>query len=430
MNKQHFLFPELEEHAYNNATANKIANKDLLFHNWYRFVLSFPPHLVRDYINKFGLKNGDTILDPFCGTGTTILEAKLNGLSGIGIEANPIAFFASEVKTNFEVDYISLLEESKEIYNLAENRINNYSSKKMLCFSDDELELILTDSISAIPLHKTLILRDTILTFSTKYKSNYLLALATSTVRYSSNLHFGPEVGVSRKKKNDSDVVSDWYNIVCQMANDLKSISQNRYLKSQIFNSDSRELNNILLPESVNAVFTSPPYPNEKDYTRTTRLESVLLGFIKNKTELRSLKKTLLRSNSRNVYKGDDDDKYIMNHKEILKTAEEIEKRRVELGKTSGFEKLYHKVTKLYFGGIARHLNNLKPFLSNNSYLGYVVGDQASFLQVYIPTGKIIANIAEYLGYEVISIDLFRTRFATATKRDMNEEVVVLKWRR
>jgi hypothetical protein len=98
------------------------------------------------------------------------------------------------------------------------------------------------------------------------------------------------------------------------------------------------------------------------------------------------------------------------------------------MGKTSGFEKQYHRVVRLYFGGMAKHLESLKPFLKKGAMLGYVVGDQASFLQVHIPTGKILGDIAEHLGYQLESINLFRTRFATATKREMNEEVVVLRW--
>ncbi len=181
-------------------------------------------------------------------------------------------------------------------------------------------------------------------------------------------------------------------------------------------------------PESIDAVFTSPPYPNEKDYTRTTRLESVMLGFINNKMELRALKKGLLRSNTRNVYKGDNDDGWIVEHKQIQEIADEIEKRRIAMGKTSGFEKLYGRVTKLYFGGMARHLADLRPFLKPGAYLGYVVGDQASYLRVMIRTGQLLADIAESLGYQVVSIDLFRTRIATATREQMREEVVVLRW--
>jgi hypothetical protein len=429
LNSQMAQFPEIETKKYSNVKANKIDPEDLMFHNWYRFILSFPPHLVREYINKFELKKGDTILDPFCGTGTTVLEAKLNGLVGIGIEANPMAFFASLVKTNFDIDNNALLEEATAIAGKAEAIIDKYSKSSLIALSEEEESLLLTDSISALPLHKTLILRDIIRDFNTTYTDNFLLALATSTVKHSSNLHFGPEVGVSRKKKTDANVIFDWLNVVKRMSSDLSSINPKSYLTSKIYFGDSRNLSLDLSKDSISAVFTSPPYPNEKDYTRTTRLESVILGFIKNKGQLRELKNNLLRSNSRNVYKGDDDDKYILHHPEIIKISNEIENRRIELSKTSGFEKLYHKVTKLYFGGMAKHLDKLKPFLRKNSLLGYVVGDQASYLQVYIPTGKILADIAEHLGYEVMSIDLFRTRFATATKKDMNEEVLILKWR-
>jgi hypothetical protein len=178
----------------------------------------------------------------------------------------------------------------------------------------------------------------------------------------------------------------------------------------------------------VDAVITSPPYPNEKDYTRTTRLESVLLGFIRSKHDLRSLKQDLVRSNTRNVYKSDQDDLLVSDHSEIQRIANAIENRRVELGKTSGFERLYARVTKLYFGGMARHLAELRTVLRPGALLAYVVGDQASYLQVMIRTGKLLAEIAESLGYETLAIDLFRTRLATATKEQLREEVVVLRW--
>jgi len=423
------LFPDIEFKKYSNGNANKLDINDFPFHHWYRFVLSFPPHLVREYINKFQLKRGNTILDPFCGTGTTVLEAKINHLIGIGIEANPMAYFASTVKTNFNVDFNVLNEDSIRITNKTKHLIENYSVAELCKLSADEESLILSDSISPVPLHKTLLLRDAIRNSNSEYINVFLLALATSTVKYSSNLHFGPEVGVSSKKKIDTNVIQDWLRVVKMMVDDLSSFKNGDYYKAVIHNGDSRNIEQFLSPNSIDAVFTSPPYPNEKDYTRTTRLESVLLGFMTNKKQLRELKQNLLRSNSRNVYKGDDDDKYILHHPQIIKIANEIEQRRIELKKTSGFEKLYHKVVKLYFGGMAKHFASLKPFLKENAMLGYVVGDQASYLKVFIPTGKILADIAEHLGYEVVSIDLFRTRFATTTKKDMNEEVLVLRWR-
>jgi hypothetical protein len=175
-------------------------------------------------------------------------------------------------------------------------------------------------------------------------------------------------------------------------------------------------------------VICSPPYPNEKDYTRTTRLETVLLGFVSSKQELQQVKRGLVRSNTRSVYRGDEDDRYVAAVPEIQRIAEAIEARRVELGKTSGFERLYHRVTKLYFGGMARHFAELRTMLRPGAHLAYVVGDQASYLRVMIRTGQLLAEIAESLGYEVVNLDLFRTRLATATKEQLREEVVVLRW--
>jgi 2-polyprenyl-3-methyl-5-hydroxy-6-metoxy-1,4-benzoquinol methylase len=45
-----------------------------------------------------------------------------------------------------------------------------------------------------------------------------------------------------------------------------------------------------------------------------------------------------------------------------------------------------------------------------------------------IRTGQLLAGLAESLGYEVVGLDLFRTRLATATKKQLREEVVVLRW--
>jgi hypothetical protein len=95
-----------EKNRVISSSQNSIAPQDRRIHDWYRFVLSYPPHLVRDYLLDFGLSKGATILDPFCGTGTTVVEAKLCGLQAIGTEANPFPHFASSVKTNWDVDIV------------------------------------------------------------------------------------------------------------------------------------------------------------------------------------------------------------------------------------------------------------------------------------------------------------------------------------
>ncbi|MBI4761704.1 MAG: DNA methyltransferase [Chloroflexi bacterium] len=422
-----------------NGRANKLAPQDRAFHDWYRFVLSFPPHLVRDYLQRFELKQDSVVLDPFCGTGTTLVEAKLAGLQAIGLEGNPFPCFASSVKTDWRLDAGELstrarkvAEKALEIFksqgiddNLSFSEIKNVEPQKL---SPENQKLILANSISPLPLHKTLVLIECLKQFEGEpFYRHALLALGNAIVFKISNLHFGPEVGV-KKPKTDVPVVSNWLMEIDKIANDLRQVAGKSFPETKVHLADARSLD-MLEPNSIDAVITSPPYPNEKDYTRTTRLESVLLGFINSKEELRALKRRLVRSNTRGIYKEDDDDQWISEFPEIQRIADEIEKRRIELGKDSGFERLYPRAAKLYFGGMARHLADLRRVLRPGAQLAYVVGDQASYLRVMIRTGQILGNIAQKLGYELTGIDLFRTRLATATKEQLREEVVLLKWR-
>ncbi len=423
-----------------NGEANKINPLDLPIHDWYRFVLSFPPHLVREYLKKFGLNDRSLVLDPFCGTGTTIVECKKNGIPAIGIEALPVPHFASMVKIDWEMDPENLRHHAKRVAEKAavtfrENGIQDepgvaksYGRNGLRVLPQESQRLLLKNSISPLPLHKTLVLLNAIRSDNeTKFRNYELLALAKALVTTIGNLRFGPEVGLGVIKQ-DAPVIKPWLVNVETIARDLAMVSQQIKTRSEVCQGDSRNVTHILRSKEVDGVFTSPPYPNEKDYTRTTRLETVLLGFINNLSELRSLKKSLLRSNTRGVYKADEDDKWVSENMEIRRIATEIERRRVELNKTSGFERLYHRVTTLYFGGIAQHLASLRPILRPGAFLGYVVGDQASYLRVMIRTGQLIAQIADSLGYKVESIDLFRTRIATATGEQLREEVVVLRW--
>ena len=288
--------------------------------------------------------------------------------------------------------------------------------------------ILIKNSISPLPLHKTLVLLDCSTGAGATHAYNYgLLALGNALVNSIGNLRFGPEVGVG-KKKQDAPVIALWLAEVRRMAADIAGVNGQAYPDCRIHLADSRSLRQVVAPQSIDAVITSPPYPNEKDYTRTTRLELVVLGFIKDKQELRALKKTLIRSNTRGVYKADRDDAWVADHDEIQGIADAIEDRRIELNKTSGFERMYPRVTRLYFGGMARHLAEMRTVLRPGAMLAYVVGDQASYLQVLIQTGRLLADIAGSLGYEVVRIDLFRTRFATATQMELREEVVVLRW--
>jgi hypothetical protein len=356
-----------------------------------------------------------------------------------------MAHFASRTKLDWSVDADELIAHTEAIVGIARSRLRSEgiadenplplfaqagvtAPARLRTLPAEAFAILLKDSISRRPLHKILTLLEVLSTNgSEELAAHERLALASVIVADASNLHFGPEVGVG-PPKSDAPVIAPWLRTVRMIADDLRELGDRVSTKALVHLTDARQLSEVLAPNSIDAVITSPPYPNEKDYTRTTRLESVLLGFIFNKAELQALKRELVRSNTRSVYKSDTDDQAISEHGEIQRIAETIERRRIELGKTSGFERMYARVTKLYFGGMARHLASLRPLLRPGARLAYVVGDQASYLRVMIRTGQILADIARDLGYQVESIDLFRTRLATATRETLREEVVVLRW--
>ncbi len=422
------------------SAINQLRHEDRAAHDWYRFVLSFPPHLVQVYLQQFGVSSSNQVLDPFCGTGTTLVECKKLGVPSVGVEANPMAHFASQVKVDWSPDPDSLIDHAYQVAEtlkaefdlegILEGASNSFLEKQpqLRTLPDESQNLLLKNSISPLPLHKTLALLSQLKKHPNKQCERHeQVALAKALVDSISNLRFRPEVGVGPTRLNPP-VIEAWLSEVREIANDLRELKSITSAPAIAHHADSRQILKVLEPNSIDAVITSPPYPNEKDYTRTTRLELVLLGFITSKAELQALKRGLIRSNTRGVYKGDDDDQWITAHPEIQRIAAEIEARRIALGKTSGFEKLYGKVTKLYFGGMARHLADLRTILRPGAQLAYVVGDQASYLQIMLRTGQLLVSIAQSLGYELIRIDLFRTRIASATQEQLREEVVVLRW--
>jgi len=415
--------------AWSSHRVNQVAPEDRAIHDWYRFVLSFPPHLVREYLEKFELTEKHCVLDPFAGTGTTLVECQKQGIPSLGLEANPMAQFACQTKLNWSLNPQDLVHHAHAIARHARQELTWFPGDGLRhALTADSEKVLLRNSISPKPLHKALLLLEQIEQHqASAFTDHEKLALAKAVVGAASNLRFAPEASVVRAR-DDAPVIDLWLQAIETIAEDLREVAPSPKGIATVYAGDARHPQRFLSPTSIDAVITSPPYPNEKDYTRNTRLESVLLGFIRDRTDLRQIKDQLLRSNSRNIYTRDIDDQHIADFPKILELAATIDHRRQELGKTSGFSRLYSRVVKLYFGGMATHLKELRPLLRPGAQLAYVVGDQASFLGVLISTGTLLAEIAESLGYTVTCIDLFRTRRAASTNLALKEEVVVLQW--
>ncbi len=446
-----------------NSIKNKLKTEDKPIHGWYRFVLGYPPHLVREYLERLDADpDKDIVFDPFCGTATTPVEARMQGYHSISSDANPIALLAARTKLNWQIhlektesrlaDVLELAASSLKAFDLnpspdtvdaqprlfalrektARNAGNQDASFVPEEYIASETSKIIPKGfISDKPLLRVLSLRNAVerAVSEPDIADFFRLALANTIVSTAGNIGFGPEI-YRTEEKEDVDVLGAFSQTTTRMASDLTLILSRLsgdYPTAQVAMADARTLDGIEPRSQIGIVITSPPYPNEKDYTRSTRLENVLLGYLKNNADLRALKSHLLRSNTRNIYVNDDDNWHIRDIPSIVNVADAIEKKRIELGKTSGFERQYHRVVSLYFGGMFRHLAELRRRLRKGARCAYVVGDQASFFRIPIYTAQLLADVAVKAGYIVEGIELWRTRRSTVTRANLDENVLILR---
>jgi DNA modification methylase len=82
--------------ALRRGTGELGAEERALPHGFHSYPARFHPRLVRLLLAD--VPRGSTVLDPFCGSGTTLVEAALLGLRGLGVDVNPLAVELSRLK--------------------------------------------------------------------------------------------------------------------------------------------------------------------------------------------------------------------------------------------------------------------------------------------------------------------------------------------
>ncbi len=83
--------------SFFEAVSSKLPTQGFT-HTFYKYPARFSPQFARVAINTF-TESGDVVLDPFMGSGTTLVEAFLSGRHAIGTDINSLAHFVTLVKT-------------------------------------------------------------------------------------------------------------------------------------------------------------------------------------------------------------------------------------------------------------------------------------------------------------------------------------------
>ena len=396
-------------------------------HQWYRMVLGYPDHLVTDLITRLELKPGDRVLDPFCGSGTTLIECMKQGIATVGLDANPASVMATCVKTDWLLDPEALRGLLKKI----DLNVRQRLSAPEVSYQTDPTYVYIEGSgmlkrgwISVKPLRKAITIKREIKAIETtpRYRDALTLCLLSEVVYGASNVKFGPEIYCS-KRKADPDVVGGFSRRVLQMANDLEGLWSQREARATVLRGDARTCAETLdRYGKFNACICSPPYPTEHDYTRNTRLELAFLESVTDLASLRKIKTAMIRSHSKNIYKSDADATHVKRYKQVQSLADTLRKR--VKGK-HGFVGLYPDVVQHYFGGMKRHLVSLRDILTPGARCAYVVGDQSSYCGLPIPTAKILSTILRSTGYNNVKTYRWRGRWSSTRSREVSENVVL-----
>ena len=426
--------------------------RDEVVHGWYQFVLAYPDHLISEMLQRFGADSGSVVLDPFCGTGTTLVECKKLGIDSVGIDANPASVLASQVKTNWSVNPAQVEELCREVIAAVAPVSESFLMSDTPLFGRNGDLTVLRDSllcesvegqylirsgmvdrhwIDEVPFYISIALLSQIkrLDAAPEYVDLLKLALAACIVESVANVRFGPEIYVV-KDSGSHDVVRAFRAKVAQMVSDLGAVAGIGHAgRTSALEGDSRECDQVLRSagiDRIDYVITSPPYPTEKDYTRNTRLELVYLGFVHDHASLRRVKHKMVRSHSKGIYKSDSDGCLVADLPYVRALADEL--REKIKGKTYGFAKLYPRIIEEYFGGMYRHLVSLSRVMRRGGKAAYVVGEQCTYLQTFTPTGTVLAQLAERpeVGFRVEDVLTWRVRQGTTGSGNAIKEEIVL----
>lgn len=252
-------------------------NKHIPIFDWFYYKEGYSKQLVEMILKDFSIQQEKVVLDPFCGSGTTLLTCKQLGINAIGVDVLPISVFASKVKTQ---DY-DLEELRKEKERISKIRFELPSPEKI----QEAIPANMKKYFSKYALEDIIFLTRAINgAADEKEKDFFRLALVNTAMKISYAWKDGAVLKVRRHPTPPMRKL--FKRVVENMIKDVKN-HQIGNGSVEVKQCDARTLD--LDDQSIDAVITSPPYYNNIDYIKVYEIEN---WFVRNIIE----KKPLVRS--------------------------------------------------------------------------------------------------------------------------------------
>jgi len=372
-------------------------------HGLHKYPAKFIPHIPKWAINKYLVgKEEKTILDPFCGSGTTLVEGMLSGNNVIGIDIDPLSCLIAKVKTT--------------VVNPSElNKVSNWLVREIKKATRGEFKpecetiehWFPKDTINKLSIIRTLI--DQIPekfgdSKSIKDIQDILFICFSSIIRrvsYADNESQKTYVSHTHIKTPEEPFSLFFAQIDLFIERIIKlSETVKNNLKSQIICSSSVEsLKTKLKEQKIDLVITSPPYIKAIDYIYNQMVELFWIGDLFGiQTQSKQNEKKKEYIGTKHFHKKD----FIeYTPFETIVGISELDKKIQEVFKTD--KKNGHKhayITFKYFNDIEAHFIEMSKCLDEGVHYIMVIGD-SSVSNIFFNTSNFIIEIAERNGFKI-----------------------------
>lgn len=377
-------------------------------HGLHEYKGKFNPQIVRAILNILNIPVGARIIDPFCGSGTSLLESIHLGMKATGLDINPFAVFIANGKISAAGIPSGEIEKELKSSIRRFNRIKNIEiseederTKYLLSWFDTDILICIERLRRAIELGE-------------ERCSHILLALASNLLRDYSKQDPN-DLRIRRRKtpvpeKPFFDAFTEAATQFLAKLADAQTIIKCSSIGSKALLLDSRELlsKKAKLGRSLfDCAITSPPYATALPYIDTQRLSLVWLGLIPPR-EILPLEARLVGSREvRGKSKQNLLSSLTTNADNLPKSqAKYCQTLQSALAPSDGFRR---RATPLllyrYFAAMAQTFRALHPVMKKSSPFALVVGTNHTVLggqRFDIDTPRHLAELASFNGWNHI----------------------------
>lgn len=405
--QQASLFPELvpEPQVDDSGSSTFIDNMRLPVHRWIRFSAGFSGAWAEQLIQAAKAKGDTRVLDPFTGSGTTLIAAENAGVPAYGLEAHPFVYRLARAKLARRSDTEAFRAMIKAIRASAARRnpdIGRYPKLVRACYTDEALAEL--DCLRA----------------AVEWADDGTDAAQLSWLTLVAILRRCSHAGTAqwqyvlpkKSKKAPARPFQAFDEVSRTILADMAASPASDAPAANLIQGDARDCDGV--PDRfATLVVTSPPYPNNYDYADATRLEMCFFQEIKGWGDLQStVRRYLLRSCTQHVPERAVSLQRVLSDPRLEPIRTEITTVCDQLAKvrlSRGGKKTYHLMVACYFHDLARVWASLRHVCDSPSEVCFVIGDSAPY-GVYVPVIDWLGRLAVAAGFESFWFDRTRDR--------------------